>query len=68
MHNTKTLFLICLIFLVSCISPVPDQLSVALDFAGENRSELEKVLDYFQDEELKYKAAYFFLTSSHSFR
>lgn len=38
-----------------------DRLDYALEFAGENRKELEKVLEYYSDDSLKYRAACFLI-------
>lgn len=38
-----------------------DRLDYALEFAGENRRELEKVLEYYSDDSLKYRAACFLI-------
>ncbi len=38
-----------------------ERLEYALDSAGENRAELEKVLKYYKDDKLKYKAACFLI-------
>ena len=50
-----TLFLLCL----SCSKP--SRLELALKAAGENRVELEKVLEHFKDDPLKLKAAIFLI-------
>lgn len=38
-----------------------DRLDYALEFVGENRRELEKVLEYYSDDSLKYRAACFLI-------
>ncbi|MCC8155549.1 MAG: hypothetical protein LIP01_16055 [Tannerellaceae bacterium] len=50
-----------LIHLSACIGGQQNRLQFALEFAGENRSELEKVLQYYKDDEEKYKAACFLI-------
>lgn len=56
----KSLFIIlCGLFLFSCIQN--GKLEYALEFAGENRAVLEKVLDYYKDSTLKYRAACFLI-------
>lgn len=52
------LFLISAFF--SC-SPEKNALNRALQLAGDNRGELEKVLAYYQDDTLKYQAACFLI-------
>lgn len=49
------------IILFSCQSSDEKQLNDALIFAGENRSELEKVLKHFEKDSLKLKAAKFLI-------
>ncbi len=44
-HST---LLLCFLLFVSC-SGQDSRLEQALDFAGENRSELEKVLEHYED-------------------
>jgi hypothetical protein len=62
MYNNLVLsFAISLILFISCASPAPDRLSMALRFAGENRGELEKVLAHYRDDTLKYKSACFLI-------
>jgi hypothetical protein len=60
-NNPIFSFAASLILFISCTSPAPNRLSVALRFAGENRGELEKVLDHYQDDTLKYKSACFLI-------
>jgi hypothetical protein len=60
-NNLVWSFAISLTLFISCASPAPDRLSMALRFAGENRGELEKVLAHYQDDTLKYKSACFLI-------
>ena len=47
-----------ILFLMSLFScSVPDRLEIALQFAGDNRPELEKVLVHYKDDSLKLHAA-----------
>lgn len=49
------------LFLMSgCISR-PDRLEYALEFAGKNRTELEKVLEHYKGDTMKYRAACFLI-------
>lgn len=48
-------------FLVSGCGNRPDRLEYALEFAGKNRVELEKVLDHYKGDTLKYRAACFLI-------
>ena len=48
-------------FWLTCFSERNNQLEYALDFAGKNRGELEKVLEHYIDSGLKYKAACFLI-------
>lgn len=62
-HTLKTL---CCVFVVlslflSCNKNRAERLTSALDFAGENRIELEKVLEHYKDSGLKYQAACFLI-------
>lgn len=43
-----------------CVTKI-DRLEYALEFAGENRRELEKVLEYYSNDSLKYRAACFLI-------
>lgn len=43
-----------------CVTKV-DRLEYALEFAGENRRELEQVLEYYRGDSLKYRAACFLI-------
>lgn len=57
----RNFFLIVVaLFLFSCMD-TQDRLERALTLAGENRTELEKVLKYYKDDSLKYKAACFLI-------
>ncbi|MDR2916476.1 MAG: discoidin domain-containing protein [Tannerella sp.] len=60
------LFLLSLIILISC-SKENDRLQWALELAGENRTELEKVLEHYQNEPLKLKAAEFLISNMNGF-
>lgn len=58
-------FLLFIIGLTSC-SPWPSEVNRALKLAGENRAELEKVLQYYhtiQPDSLKLKAAEFLISN-----
>jgi len=58
----KNIIIVTLLFLIvitGCDSS--SALDRALDMAGDNRIELEKVLDHFKDDSLKYKAAVFLI-------
>lgn len=58
----KTLFAIIIIsFITACQSKTDKRLEQALHLAGENRGELEKVLDYYQNDSLKLQAARFLI-------
>jgi hypothetical protein len=59
MHRNFFLIVVAL-FLFSCMD-TQDRLERALTLAGENRTELEKVLQYYKDDSLKYKAACFLI-------
>lgn len=59
MHRNFFLIVVAL-FLFSCMD-TQDRLERALTLAGENRTELEKVLQYYKDDSLKYKAASFLI-------
>lgn len=50
-----------LILFVSCSTIAENRLDIALMQSGENRKELEKVLDYFRNDSLKLKAARFLI-------
>ena len=52
-------YYICILFL--CVSCQPDRLDTALELAGENRAELEKVLAHYEDDEEGYLAARFLI-------
>ena len=58
----KNIIIVTLVFLIvitGCDSS--SALDRALDMAGDNRIELEKVLEHFKDDSLKYKAAVFLI-------
>ena len=57
----RNLILITLLFLVGCQSAADKKLAQALEFAGSNRSELEKVLAHYQNDSLKLEAAKFLI-------
>lgn len=61
-HIQKAIVLIalCLLALSACKRD-PDRLQYALDFAGKNRVELEKVLEHYENDSLKYRAACFLI-------
>lgn len=54
------IFVIGFTLLSSC-SSTPDRLDYALEFAGENRGELLKVLHHYEGDSLKYRAARFLI-------
>lgn len=56
----NTLFII-LLFFVACQSADDKKLEQALKLAGDNRSELEKVLNHYRDDSLKLEAARFLI-------
>ena len=52
------------LFCLACRTPEEKQLETALQFAGENRSELEKALRYYNPysiDSLKYRAVHFLI-------
>ena len=51
------IFILLPIIIFSCGPSDREQLNEALKFAGENRSELEKVLKHYENDSLKLKAA-----------
>lgn len=53
----KLIFLLLTILICSCRSFNDKQLDYALTFAGDNRKELEKVLEHYKNDSLKLKAA-----------
>lgn len=55
------IFILLLSFLNACQSPEDVQLEQALEFAGKNRKELEKVLEYYINESEKQEAARFLI-------
>lgn len=56
----QILLLLLLFFLFSC-SNTNQKLEFALEQAGGNRSELEKVLSHYKDDSIKYKSAVFLI-------
>lgn len=52
-------FLVLLLLTCSCSGN--RRLQFALEFAGDNRTELEKVLEHYKDNTLKYKVACFLI-------
>lgn len=74
MKNNLYFFILCFfvsILLESCVSDNERRLEETLVFAGENRTELEKVLLHYQDDSLKLEAARFLLIhmkDRHSYR
>lgn len=63
MKKLKRLVLqgVVILLLVSGCGNRPDRLEYALEFAGKNRAELEKVLEYYKGNSLKYRAACFLI-------
>lgn len=59
MHNGKFILCLVLLFLAACRPEKP--LERALFLAGDNRQELEQVLEHFKSDSLKYKAACFLI-------
>ena len=51
----QTTVYILLLLLTACQSK--DRLDMALEYAGDNRKELEKVLEHYRGDEMKYRAA-----------
>ena len=49
----QTTVYILLLLLTACQSK--DRLDVALEYAGDNRAELEKVLEHYRGDEMKYR-------------
>ena len=58
----RTFFFFLLILSAGCRHTDPD-LENALRQAGENRSQLEQVLDHYRNDSLKYKAACFLIAN-----
>ena len=59
-------YLIYLIIITASCSLYPADVELALKYAGDNRSELEKVLEYYRknpDDSLKYRAACFLIAN-----
>lgn len=61
MEKSRILILTMLIALLLSACSSNKRLEYALDFAGDNRSELEKVLAHYKDSALKYRAACFLI-------
>jgi len=62
MKNTTTLLVAALFAWAGCSSPHPEGVEETLKMAGENRPELEKVLEHYRqrpEDSLKYRAACF---------
>ena len=55
------IILACLLLFVSCLKN--DRLQTALNHAGDNRIELEKVLCHYEDDSLKLRAARFLIVA-----
>lgn len=55
------IFVLLLVFLSACQLSKDSRLEQALEFAGENKKELEKVLEYYQEEPEKLEAARFLI-------
>lgn len=55
----QTTVYILLLLLTACQSK--DRLDMALEYAGDNRAELEKVLEHYRGDEMKYRAARFLI-------
>lgn len=55
----QTTVYILLLLLTACQSK--DRLDMALEYAGDNRAELEKVLEHYRGDEMKYQAARFLI-------
>lgn len=51
-----------LFFLISC-TPYPKEIEQVLQLAGDNRPELEKVLEHYRNDRLKYRAACFLIAN-----
>ena len=59
MSICRAYYYICILFL--CVSCQPDRLDTALELAGENRAELEKVLAHYKNDKTKCQAARFLI-------
>ena len=57
----RCIFLFFVLLATAACSRYPADVELALKLAGDNRVELEKVLEYFKDDLLKYKAAVFLI-------
>ena len=58
----QTTVYILLLLLTAC--QPKDRLDVALEYAGDNRAELEKVLEHYRGDEMKYRAARFLIKNT----
>ena len=61
MYYKYTILTICLCSYFSCKNDSDDKLIYALKNAGNNSTELQKVLDHYKGDTLKLKAAYFLI-------
>ncbi len=63
MNHIRVCLVILLFMIVSCSykGKRPSGLDDALQCAGQNRQELEKVLEYYQNDSLKYRTACFLI-------
>lgn len=59
-RRLKFVFIIFVLLSAGCFHK-PNRLEEALAFAGENRAELEKVLEHYKEDSLKYRAACFLI-------
>lgn len=57
----KKIFILSTVFMVACVPEKDEKLSLALDYAQENRQELEKVLEHYKNDSLKLAAARFLI-------
>lgn len=55
--------LVIFVMLTACLQQKDKSLSHALDAAGKNRQELEKVLAHYKDDSLKLNAAQFLINN-----
>lgn len=68
MKQTINILLLGTLILSGCCSSVNRRLDAALEFAGDNRPELEQVLEHYKDSGEKYDAARFLIENmSHCF-
>ena len=59
-QKITVLIALCMLAISAC-ERKPDRLQYALEFAGKNRIELEKVLEHYKSDSLKYRAACFLI-------